>query len=112
MHFGRLYRRSFRAREAVGSVIEQIERRLLFATVSGQAFLDRNNNGTLDGAEGGVNGAVVYVDLNGNGSFDSGTEPSATSAGAGNYSISSVPVGTFNVRENPPSGFFETSAPQ
>src|SRR5204862_6766797 len=80
------------------------------ASIAGQAFWDFNFNSSFDGGEGTVNGATVYVDYNNNGLPD-GSEPSAVTTGAGNFSMSGVNIGNWTVRETAPSGFVSTNTP-
>lgn len=67
------------------------------STVTGTVFSDTNKNGVLDGGEVGVNGLVVYLDLNGDGRLDD-NEPSTVSANVngvkGSYTLVSNVVGT------------------
>ncbi|TMK39212.1 MAG: hypothetical protein E6G56_11735, partial [Actinobacteria bacterium] len=68
------------------------------ASVAGEVFQDTNRNGALDSGEPGQSGRHVYLDTNNNGLFDSG-EPDATTDASGNYTISGITPGTWNVRE-------------
>ena len=74
-------------------------------SISGITFFTNANgsgNPTFFNREGGVR---VYVDLNNNGVWDSGTEPSSVSNFFGQYSFTGVPAGTtFHIREVVPSG--------
>ena len=67
-------------------------------TKSGQKFNDLNANGVKDAGEPGLEGWTIYVDYSGEGTLDAG-EPSAVTDGDGNYSISGVVPGTWDVRE-------------
>ncbi|MBX7105635.1 MAG: MBG domain-containing protein [Gemmataceae bacterium] len=74
-------------------------------TISGTTWNDLNGNGVRDVVAGtgafsdpGVGGRVVFIDLNGNGLLD-GTEPNATSAADGSYSIPGVMPGSVRVIE-------------
>ncbi|MBM5790516.1 MAG: VWA domain-containing protein [Cyanobacteria bacterium M_surface_10_m1_298] len=69
--------------------------------------------GATQYTEPGLAGVEIYVDLNGNGSFDSG-EPSTTSGSDGSYTIttSALSVGqSYAVKEKVPSGYLQTQAP-
>ncbi len=90
--------------------VEALETRRLMATVSGTAYWDVANNNAFDAGDNPVAGVTVYVDVNNDGSFTGG-EPTAVSNGSGAYSISGVPIGSYNVRQNPPANFFATNAP-
>jgi hypothetical protein len=84
------------------------------STVTGVAFNDANNNGVRDAGEIGVNGLVVYLDLNGNGKFDKKTEPATLTATvngvAGSYTLTSNAVGTSaRVRVVEKPGFLENT---
>ena len=76
-------------------------------TVSGTVYNDYNDNGQLDAGEPGLAGWTVYLDTNGNKSFDPG-EPSAVTNANGQYtlpiSFTDVSPGTYNLREQPPTG--------
>jgi hypothetical protein len=72
-------------------------------SIAGKAFHDWNLDGLMNGSENAVSGATVYLDLNLNGVKD-GTEPSAVTDGAGNYSITGLVDGSYTVREIAPAG--------
>ena len=78
------------------------------AEVRGTKWNDYNNNGARDAGEPGLSGVTVYVDLTGNNAFDAGSEPSAVTGADGSYAISSVPPGTWQVREQIPAGYLQT----
>jgi hypothetical protein len=78
--------------------------------ISGTKFNDLDGNGAFDGSDGGISGFIIYVDLNNNGSLDDG-EPSATTDGNGNYTITGVPSNIAPghvVREIQKSGWIQT----
>ena len=58
---------------------------------------DSDGNGMLDGGELGITGVTVYLDLNTNGVFDGG-EPNDTTDASGNYSITGLGPGIYNVQ--------------
>lgn len=68
---------------------------------------DQNKDGIYDPGEPGIAGAVVYIDANGNGSFDTG-ETKATTDALGRYQFLSRPVGTATLRQIVPVGRVET----
>ena len=62
--------------------------------------------------ESGQSGVTIFVDANGNGSFDQG-EPSAVTDSVGNYTISTTILskGSYQVREVVPAGYVQTEKP-
>lgn len=79
-------------------------------TVTGTKYNDVNGNGTVpEGGELGLAGWRIYVDYNNNSSWDNLTEPSAVTDGSGNYSISGVDPGNWNLREVAQVGWTQTS---
>lgn len=66
-------------------------------TVRGVVFLDYNADGSNTGSDAGLAGRRVYLDENGNGTFDAG-EPTAFTDGTGAYRIDGVSVGTHILR--------------
>ena len=59
---------------------------------------DADADGVQDVGEAGINGVRVYLDINGNGTFDNSTEPSATTDAAGAYTIGNLLPGIFTAR--------------
>ena len=81
------------------------------ATMGDFVWNDLDADGVQDAGEPGINGVRVYLDLNGNGSFDSATEPSATTNTSGAYSITNLMPGNFTARVDAstlPAGFVQT----
>ena len=77
-------------------------------SVSGVTFIDANKNGRFDAGEGGIGGAVVYIDLNNDGVFQP-TEPNTISAaGTGAYTLADIDPGSYVVRQIAPTGFDQT----
>jgi uncharacterized repeat protein (TIGR01451 family) len=72
-------------------------------TVSGTEFVDTNANGIQDGGETALGGVVIYQDLNHSNDLTAG-EPTGTSDGSGNWSLSARP-GTSEIREVVPTGY-------
>ena len=68
------------------------------ASVGDFVWLDSDADGVQDVGETGINGVRVYLDMNGNGVFDSATEPSATTASGGAYTISGLVAGAYTAR--------------
>ena len=79
----------------------------LFDTLNGK--LVGNVLGSIDYSEPGMKDVDIYIDINGNGSLDTG-EPSATTDADGNYQIEATfPAdGSYEVREVVPQGFTQT----
>ena len=76
------------------------------ASISGNVFNDVNGNGTQDWATPGCPVGTVFIDTNGNGTYDSG-EPSAVTDSSGNYTISGVAAGTYNLDVVIQNGYHE-----
>jgi hypothetical protein len=74
--------------------------------VSGQVFLDYNDDGYPSAAEPGVAGQTVYLDTNGNGVLDLG-EPSAVTDEGGNYAFNGLLPGTYTLRQVVASGLVQ-----
>jgi hypothetical protein len=68
------------------------------ASVGDFVWNDVDADGVQDAGESGINGLLVYLDINGNGFFDSATEPSATTNSSGAYTISNLLPGVFTAR--------------
>ncbi|MFO0869997.1 MAG: SdrD B-like domain-containing protein [Pirellulales bacterium] len=67
--------------------------------VTGTKYNDENANGVIpEVGELGLSGWTIYVDYDNDGSLDAG-EPSATTNGVGNYTITGVIPGNWNLRE-------------
>ncbi len=54
------------------------------ASITGEKFNDLNGSGVLTGADPGLAGFTIYVDVNNNGVYDPATDPSAVSGAWGN----------------------------
>jgi uncharacterized repeat protein (TIGR01451 family) len=81
------------------------------ASVGDRVWNDANANGIQDPGETGIVGVRVYLDVNGDGLFDSATEPSAVTDSSGNYVISNIMPGTFSARVDTstlPPGYVQT----
>ncbi|MCY2986670.1 MAG: Ig-like domain-containing protein [Planctomycetota bacterium] len=92
-------------------------------TISGQMFEDVNGNGLRDPGdprdpgEPGLAGVRIYADLNLDGVYDAGTEPSALTMEedprivgdqSGHYELTGLPPGAYRIREVVPIGFVQT----
>ncbi|WP_148598180.1 SdrD B-like domain-containing protein [Aquisphaera giovannonii] len=67
------------------------------AQVSGDVYVDANNDGIQDDGEVGAAGATVYLDENHNGRLDGG-EPTAVTQADGTYSFTGLAPGRYVVR--------------
>ncbi|MEY2514363.1 MAG: hypothetical protein QOJ89_1721, partial [bacterium] len=80
--------------------------------VSGTVFADTNADAARQGAEAGVGGRLVYLDVDGDNTYDGPGEPSATTDATGAYVIATnVAAGTYPVRLVPPAGAICTTHP-
>jgi hypothetical protein len=70
--------------------------------IHGQVFQNDAGNGIQDGNQPGLAGQAVFLDLNGNGQYDSG-EPVVTTDSNGFFQFNRVNPGTYTVREVLPS---------
>lgn len=76
--------------------------------IAGRAFYDANQNGLQNTSEYGVEGLLLYLDLNDNGVFESATEPSTVTAvddpgttavnEAGQYEFNLLTPGDYRIR--------------
>lgn len=84
------------------------------ALVQGIVYEDINQNATFDNTEFGLglsNQVTVYIDLNNDGVYDVGTEPSSTTLSDGTFAIESDIAGNYNVRVDLSSSPLTISAP-
>jgi hypothetical protein len=89
--------------------LEPLEDRAVASTVTGSVFRDADGNGTRSAGEFGVAGAVVFLDLTGDGVADAG-EPAAVTAADGSYTFADAPTGTYAVRQVGSPAFTQTTA--
>ncbi len=75
--------------------------------VSGIKFNDLDGDGTLDAGEPGIEGVVIYVDMNKDGKIGI-MEPAAVTDRFGRYTIVGVRPGTYNIREVFQPGMIQT----
>lgn len=68
------------------------------ASLSGTVYLDKNFNTYQDSGETGVSGIQLFLDKNGNGTFDIG-EPTVTTNASGNYIFPNLVAGSYDIRE-------------
>ncbi|MBN8456578.1 MAG: carboxypeptidase regulatory-like domain-containing protein, partial [Verrucomicrobia bacterium] len=81
------------------------------ASVGNFVWNDADADGIQDVGESGVNGVRVYLDINGNGAFDSATEPSSTTNSSGAWLIDGLTAGTYTARidvSTLPAGYIQT----
>lgn len=71
-------------------------------------FDDPNSSGFREGAEAGLPGTTIFIDLNGNGILDSG-EPSRTTGVNGAFTLKGVGAGDFRICAVVPEGRVATS---
>ncbi len=80
------------------------------ASIGDRIWEDSNGDGVQDPGETGVDGVLVFLDINGNGILDA-NEPSATTSGNGGYSFSGLVAGNYLVCVDPstlPAGMVPT----
>ena len=75
--------------------------------IRGRKWNDIDGDGILDAGEPGIQGVVIYVDLNNDRKIAVG-EPAAVTDRDGNYSIKNLSPGTYVVREVYQPGFVQT----
>jgi hypothetical protein len=79
-------------------------------TVSGTKYNDVDGDGVIpEGGELGLQGWRIYVDYDNDSVWDNPAEPSAVSDVNGNYSITGVDPGNWNLREVAQLGWTQTS---
>ena len=87
------------------------------AAIRGVKWHDLDADGVRDAEEPGLAGVTVYVDLNGNGILDSGSEPETVTAAddlgtpedeAGTYEFAGIAPGSYQVREVAPPDYVAT----
>ena len=77
-------------------MIDRLEPRLQFASLSGTVFNDPNGSETFDKGEKVMGGVTVFLDDNKNGTLDAG-EQSTASDSTGRYTFTGLSTGTYTV---------------
>jgi hypothetical protein len=78
-------------------------------SISGRVFEDMTADGSIDVGDDGVAGLTVFMDANGNSTFDVG-ELSVLTDATGSYTFSNLMVGSYRVRAAFPSTMFQTTS--
>lgn len=81
------------------------------ASFGNYVWNDADADGVQNGGETGIQNVRVYLDTNGNGTFESATEPSALTDSSGAYTIGNLLPGTYTARIDQstlPSGSVQT----
>jgi hypothetical protein len=94
---------------ANNGVIYEITANPRLFTVSGVAFTDNNHDGVFDKGDTVQKYQTMFIDENGNGTYDPGVDRVAVTNRFGEYSFT-LPAGRFVVRQVLPSGFTATTA--
>ena len=86
-----------------GAFFDSLERRTLFAAISGVVFDDLNGNGVRETGEPGRAGATLFIDANQSGFADK-NEPRATTGAGGVYTFPNVADGRHRLLLEVPAG--------
>src|SRR5205085_576087 len=83
-------------------------------TIHGSVFIDANGDGVRQTTEVGQATVIIFIDSNGNGKFDPGTngtvgEPATYTNGDGFYSLKVAQDGDYPVLEVVPLGYAQTA---
>lgn len=81
------------------------------ASVGDFVWYDANNDGVQDASEPPIPGVRVYLDIDGDGTYDAATEPTSTTNAGGIYSITGLIGGTYTARVDTstlPAGYVAT----
>jgi uncharacterized repeat protein (TIGR01451 family) len=78
-----------------------------YSSISGTKFEDLDGDSSKDAGESGLQNWTIYIDTNDNGTLDGG-ETSVTTDSSGNYTFTNLVAGTYIVREQNQSGWFQT----
>lgn len=93
-----------------GAVVRDVDfgNHPLPAEIHGQTFNDRNGNAARDTGEEGLNGWLIYLDLNDNGQWEEPAEPSQRTDAEGRFSFTDLSAGTYIVAAQPREGWTHT----
>ena len=61
-------------------------------SLTGQFFIDKNQNSRINSADQGLGSVQIYLDMNNNGQFETGVDLSTITNGNGYYSFDNVPA--------------------
>jgi hypothetical protein len=78
-------------------------------TITGIIYNDSNGNGVQDAGESGIGGVRVFLDYNGDGIWQSASEPRVFTAAHGTYTFTDVPAGQYYVDQQVPAGHVQTT---
>jgi len=95
---------------ANNGVIYEITANPRVYTVSGIAFTDNNHDGVYDKGDTVQKYQTIFIDENGNGTYDPGIDREVTTNRFGYYSFT-LPADRFVLRQVLPSGWSQTTAP-
>ncbi len=97
--------RSTKIARCIKPILETLEMRQLLstATISGIVYNDVNGNGSQNSGEAGLSGTAVYIDATNAGVFKTGDKEVTTGA-SGSYSFTGLAAGTYIVRQILPLG--------
>src|SRR5262249_3652237 len=76
--------------------------------ISGRVFVDDERNGIQDASDKGVPNALVFLDSDGDGKFDS-TERSTFTDAQGHYAFDNVAPGTYSILQVPPPSYSQST---
>jgi uncharacterized delta-60 repeat protein len=100
-------RTKHKRRRTVFAEVLETRRLLSTGTITGTVFNDQNNNQVQDSGEAGIPNIEVYVSNASSGQFQAGDQFTITN-GAGAYTISNVPAGSYFVRQIVPKTAIQT----
>lgn len=78
------------------------------SVIEGRVVSDANNNGLIDGTDGGISGVMVFIDLDGNGAFNASVDRSGRTDSTGRFRFTGLLGGTYNLYQVTPSGWQQT----
>jgi hypothetical protein len=75
------------------------------SVIQGRVVSDANNNKLIDGADAGISGVVVFIDLDANGVFNATVDRSARTDASGNFQFTGLLGGNYNIYQITPAGW-------